>query len=275
MQPWQELRPSTSALRLAYVAGDVEADPVPMMLTLALREMDIPSEVSPCSVDPEEFESCIDHLRSIGVRGVVVGNPHKATAAKIAHKFYVAKLGLGVANALTLGTETYARNTEVTAFMGALEGLESGTALVMGSGRGARSVVLGLFEKGWQVRLWNRNAIHMRPFVTLFERYGQIEMLSQPDPSGCRLVVNATALGAKAGEQPPILWERARPKTVAIDLVYRNVATEFLRQAAQRGFKTVDGRWLVSEALAQALEWWTQREVPREPMHRAIGLVRT
>lgn len=242
------------------------------MFKAALKEMGIPAQVIALQPTSDEFGQCIDHLTEQGFTGVSVGNPFKPLGAKLASKFFLVKHSMGLANALTLGPSVYAQNTEVSGFMKLISDLEPGTALVLGAGQGARSVITALFESGWQVRLWNRNALRARPLLTLFQRYGKIELLPQPDPSGCSLVVNATPLGAKAGEQPPLQWTRCKPHTVASDLVYRNVATEFLRQASLRGFKAIDGRELLTEQAALALEWWSGKPVPREPMRAAVGL---
>lgn len=272
---WHELAPDHQGrLRIAVVGAGADTTLIPGVLTAALKEMGLPSQVVSLEAEPEEFDGCINRLRDCGFKGVSVGNPHKPMAAKLASEFFLVKHSLGVANALTLGSRITAQNTEVPAFQHLIADYDPSTALVMGSGRAARSVVMGLFEAGWRVRLWNRNALRSRPFLTLFQRYGKIEMATQADPTGCAMIVNATPLGAAAGEQPPVKWTHARPHSLAVDLVFRGVATEFLRAAMQRGFKTMDGRELVVEQAALALEWWTGKKAPREPMRGAAGLVR-
>jgi shikimate dehydrogenase len=270
---WQDLRPDSSGkLRIAVVGEGDDFDLLPKAFSLALREMGIDCDVVAISPTAEEFKEAVPYLSECGFKGVSVCNPLKAEAAKLAKDYFTVRHGLGVANALTLGgPNVYAQNTEVAAFNHAISGLTPATALVLGSGRAARSAVQSLFESGWKVRLWNRNVIRSKPFVALFEYYGKVETVSQADPTGCNLIVNATPLGIKAGEQPPVIWTHAKPRSAAIDFVYRSVATEFLRSAAQRGFKTYDGRELLVEQAALALEWWTGKTVPREPMLHAVG----
>ncbi|MFI5385444.1 MAG: shikimate dehydrogenase family protein [Fimbriimonadales bacterium] len=233
--------------------------------------MKVEAAVLPMECAVEEFHDCIGRMTELGIRGVSVYNPFKSEAAKLAKQFFVVKHAMGVANALKLGPEIYAQNTEATAFTNFVKDLKPGLALVMGSGRAARSAVISLFDCGWRVRVWNRNLIRSRPFAVAFETYGKVELASSADPAGCSLVVNATPVGTKAGEQPPVKWMSAGPRTTAIDFVYRGVATEFLRSASQRGFKTVDGRQLLVEQAALALEWWLGEAVSREPMFEAIG----
>jgi shikimate dehydrogenase len=259
-------------LRIAVVGDGDEVALTTDALRLTLRQMGIASEVTPFDCENEEFRACVEHLSSLGFAGVSVCNPYKAEAAKLATEFFIVKRAMGVANALKLGSFISAQNTEVEAFNSKIRDIKPGLALVMGSGRAARSAVMSLFECGWRIKVWNRNVIRSRPFAIAFETYGKVELASSADPAGCSLIVNATPLGTKAGEQPPVKWQAASPRTTAIDFVYRKVATEFLRSAASRGFKAVDGRELLVEQAAIALEWWTEQPVPRGPMLEAVGL---
>jgi len=245
------------------------------ILTKVLRagfdSIDTNAEVILLDCEREQFPDCVAHLNGLKFKGISVGNPHKPVAAKLATQFFIVKHALGVANALTLGDNIFAQNTEVPGFRRLIAELPPATALVMGSGRAARSAVMGLFESGWHVKLWNRNLLRSKPLVSLFLRYGKIETAHTADPSGCTLVVNATTVGKKAGEQPPLIWKHARPRTTIVDFVYRAVATEFLRSGAQLGFNTIDGKELLVEQAAYAIEWWMQKPCQREPMLAAIN----
>lgn len=269
---WNEVGPGASERFRLAVIGDMPDSQLLYQAFLAgIKAMEIEADVQLLDCGRDEFQECVAHLQACGFQGVSVGNPHKPIAAKLATGFFIVRHALGVANALSLGENIYAQNTEVPAFCKLIAGIPPATALVMGSGRAARSAVMGLYESGWQVKLWNRNLQRSKPLVSLFVRYGNIQTVPQPDPSGCSLIVNATPLGRKAGEEPPLIWRYARPKTTLVDYVYRNVATEFIRAGVRHGFQTIDGRELLIEQAAFALEWWHQRQAPREPMLEAIG----
>jgi shikimate 5-dehydrogenase len=258
-------------MRIAVIGEAADSLLMTQAFNAAFRSMELDAEAISLDCERDEFMDCVPHLHAAGFKGISVGNPHKPVAAKLAFQFYVVKYALGVANALALGDNVFAQNTEVPAFCRLIAEIPPGTALVMGSGRAARSAVMGLFESGWQVKLWNRNLMRSKPLVSLFTRYGKVDTIPQADPSGCSLVVNATTLGKRAGEQPPLLWKHARPHTTLVDYVYRGVATEFLRSGLRHGFKTIDGRELLVEQAAFAIEWWIQKAAPRDPMLYAVG----
>lgn len=270
---WRSLQ-AREGVDLRIAVADPHPDELPLaeMFDLAAHEMGLKAEITTIAVEPKEFAECIKHLESAGFNGVSVGSSLKAHAARLAERFFVSPQAVGSANTLRLEGGIWGRNTEVSGIVKVLEDVPPSTALVLGSGHAARSVVAALLQSGWKVRIWNRNAIRSRPLKAAMLRWGEVQLLPHANPSGCRLIVNATSLGLKAGEHPPVVWDSSVRGTVALDLVYRRVATEFLREASRRGFRTIDGRELLAEQAAQSMEWWLGREVPREPMRRALGL---
>ena len=273
MHSWQQLGSTDSrSLRIAAIGHEVDLTNQSLMMSAALGAMGIDNQIFLLDVPKHEFEECVRHLQTIGFKGVTVSNPHKVDAARIAERFWIARFSLGVANALMFENGIFAQNTEVPGIIQCVKELEPTTALVMGTGHAARSVVAGLLQAGWKVKMWNRNANKTKVLYTLLSRHGDLCQAPAPDPSGCRLIVNATPLGLKPGEQPPLMWARVLPKTVCLDLVFRRVPTEFLRTGAMRGLKGIDGRELMVEQCALAMEWWTGQPVPRGPMKEAVGL---
>lgn len=273
MSDWRELqRDDEEGLRFAVIGAAAPASPLVPMLRAAFKAVETPARVEPLEPSEEDFEDCVGHLAQIGFHGASILNPHKVHAARIAERFWVVRHSLGVANALKFEGGIFAQNTEVPGVAQCLSKVPPGTALVLGAGHGARSVVLALLEANWKVRAWNRNAMKTRLLRTLLARYGEIDLVTQPDPSGCTLVVNTTPVGVKIGEQPPLRWEFVRRGTTFCDLVHRHIPTDFLRNASNRGLPTIDGRELVVEQAAEALEWWLGGTAPRAEMRKAIGL---
>ncbi len=268
---WRDVRAREGFdYRIGFISQGVDNEMVLGVYRSAFKELGLNAEIIEIEPDAPEFDEAVHQLKDSGFRAAAVGNPHKVLAARIGEKFFMARESVGVANALMFETDIYARNTEVTALINTIAPFEPGKALVMGTGQVARSVCMALFQAGWKIRSWNRNAMKTRVLQTTFKRYGEIELATSADPSGCRLAVNATPVGAKAGEMPPLVWNHVVPKTVICDLVIRRVPTELLRAAALRGLKTIGGRELMVEQAALAIEWWTGSDAPREAMKASL-----
>jgi shikimate dehydrogenase len=267
---WQRLvSDSSRGVRIAVIGESLGDSLLPSMLQAGLGAR---GEVVPLEVPAEEFESCVMHLQEIGFRGVAVAPPHKVTAARMAQKFFTVKHSMGVANALIFEGGIWGQNNEVAAVQSLLSHLEPSTALLMGAGSGARSVGAALMDVGWKIKLWNRNGMRSRLLQTTLQRFGSIELLPSANPTGCQLIVNATSVGRRAGEKLPVNWTFVRRGTTVMDLVYRRVPTELLREAALRGLPTIDGRRIVAEKAALSLEWWLGEPVDRGPLLAAAGL---
>lgn len=206
--------------------------------------------------EPESLKETLDDLYAKGYCGAMVTGRLRVDAGRMANRYFTATDSLGVANVIKVGPELFASNTEGSGFMAPLEGVTPSTALVLGAGTGARMACLALLKHGWKVRVWNRTIARSRALVIASRTAGELKLMVEADPNRCGLVVNATSLGAKAGEFPPVLWENSSPNTIAYDLVHReHVHTEFLRSAASRGFRTLDAIDYASNSVAQAFQW--------------------
>lgn len=273
MTYWKDLvRGEAKDLRVAMIGHAEDIQPFLEMFRASGRHEKVRLDLEHVDVPRAEFQPAMDHLASIGFRGAGVSGPLKVDAARVAERFFVSSQSLGVANTLLLENGIWAQNTEVAAFEAMVRPLPPGTALVLGSGAGARSVVGALMHAGWKVRLWNRNSNHARPLLTMMMRYGEVERMPNPDPAGCSLIVNATPVGKRAGEKPPLEWGHIARGSSVVDLVYRRVSTEFLREARSRGLNAIDGRQLLAEQAALSFEWWVGRSISRDPMLEALGL---
>lgn len=269
---WNRLTPEPSKLRVAVIGGSLGDSLLPDVLLAGLRQTHPAPEVVPLGIEAEEFEPCVRHLESIGFRGAAVAHPYKVAAARMAQRFFLVKHSMGVANALIFESGVWGQNNEVPAIQGLIGHLEPATALVMGAGSGARSVGVALLDAGWKVRLWNRNGMRSRLLQTTIKAFGEIDLAPYANPTGCQLIVNATSLGRKAGEKPPMDWTYVRRGTTVMDIVYRRVPTELLREGALRGLPVIDGRQIVVEKAALTVQWWTGQSVDRAPMVAAAGL---
>jgi shikimate dehydrogenase len=63
-----------------------------------------------------------------------------------------------------------------------------------------------------------------------------------PDPRGCEIVINATALGMKPTDAMPVDPDRLEPGSIVVDIINAPEPTPLCRAARERGCRTQDGR---------------------------------
>lgn len=252
----------------------VLGDPVghswsPALHSAALTAMGRTETYVALQVPLEEFDEALDSLHAQGYFGVNCTVPLKEAAHRWATSYVDSSDRFGAINTLRLSDHT-GLNTDVPGFFETLDqlGIEHpGPILMLGAGGTARSLLIGLVGRGFDVRLFNRTRAKAE---ALRDEIGiEFEILSDPVISDEVMVLNATSAGL-SGESLAIDWSRARREIVAYDLLYAAEPTPFLRDAVGQGIRGIDGRHMLVAQAALALEFWTGEPVSREIMMGAL-----
>lgn len=201
-------------------------------------------------------------LGAAGCAGLNVTIPHKQEVLAACSTASPAVDAIGAANTLIPdGSGGFrADNTDAAGFIRAIDEaapleLAGCPVLVLGAGGAARAVVFALRERGAVPYVANRTPDRAAALGETIPM--SVEALRRA-VDDCPLVVNATSLGMGSDEVPPELpLEGIGPDHVVNDLVYRPGGTPWLRAAAARGARTVDGLGMLLHQGAAAFELWT------------------
>lgn len=253
------------ACDFAVVGDPIAHSRSPRMHGAAYSALGLDHTYRAVRVEAGRLSEALDRLAEHGCRGVNVTLPLKFEAIKWADHLedWEGCLPLAGANTLRLQDKA-AISTDEGGFLASLDHPNPGRVLILGAGGSAQGIALRLKNEGWDVSVWNRTASKWRDFADDFR------VLNFPDPSGMDLIVNATS-ASLSGAELPVDWERASPNALAYDLAYRDEPTVFLQSAAQHGLRTQDGRRMLMEQGALALEWWLGIPAPRKDMLTAIS----
>lgn len=256
---WHEVPPAD----FAVIGDPVAHSRSPQMHEAAYRALGLNLRYVAVRVSAGKVGDALDHFREIGFKGVNVTVPHKAEAMDWGDPDELAEK-IGVANTIDLHSRI-ATNTDAPGFLDTLEPFvfpKGASALILGAGGSARAIAAVLPSAGFEVSIWNRTPIRAEELAGEFG-------LSPVDlaTADYDLVVNTTSAGLSR-ERLPLDWDRARPSTVAYDLVYGN--TPFLQEAEERGLRTLDGKELLVAQGARSFEFWLGIAPPREVMREAI-----
>ena len=207
--------------------------------------------------------------------------PYKEKAASILDVRSEAVRRTGACNAFW-GYErgkVHGDNTDVQGFRRALriflEGSPQGIrALLLGAGGGARAALLGLLDEGAdEVLLYNRTQDRARAVARRIggQKARVVPVFRELEGEDFDLVVNATRLGLDPGDKSPIDFAMLHRAGAAMDLVYGEEATPFVRAAEAEGIRAADGlEMLVQQGAASFEQWWGE-EAPVEAMRSAVG----
>jgi shikimate dehydrogenase len=256
----------TDTFKAACVIGwPITHSRSPLIHNYWIRQLGLNAQYRREAVPADRFADFVGHLAERGYVGASVTVPHKEAALRLSKPDALAE-AVGAANTLWLeGGELRASNTDLEGFTANLNtsvpdwGAKLETAVVLGAGGAARSIVLGLIAHGIpRIHVVNRSFDRAQELRKRFgervhpARWEEIDRLL----AGAGLLVNTTTLGM-AG-QPPLAIELAplRPGAVVADIVYAPLLTPLLADARARGLRTVDGLGMLLHQAVGAFARW-------------------
>lgn len=225
-------------------------------------------------VPPEGLGRALDGMRELGLRQLAVSIPHKEAVMDHLDRVGDTARAIGAVNTVTRrGDELEGDNTD---WLGALQALrreiepKGRRAVVLGAGGAARAVVYGLIREGAEVTVLNRTESRAADLGRQLGAHstGRLEELGDLRPE---IVVNTTSVGLRSDLSP--VAAAALPEAggyVVMDAVYEPEQTRLLRESAERGARTLGGKWMLVYQAAEQFRLWTDRDAPVQVMSQAF-----
>lgn len=261
MNLWYEWRDAPPA-DYAVLGDPVSHSRSPAMHGAAYRRLSLDLRYIAIRVPEDEFCLALDRLATLGYRGVNCTVPLKGAAFAWSGSDRPDRS----INTLRLDSSE-GTNTDAPGFLDTLadRAVPVGRALVLGAGGTARTLLHALHQAGWDLATWNRTPSRLRDALNGLAL--RADILEEPDPEGCSLILNCTSAGLH-GEAPPVQWRRAHPDALAYDTLYGE--TPFVEDAKRHGLDAIDGKAMLVAQGARSFEWWLGVPAPREVMWQAI-----
>jgi shikimate dehydrogenase len=151
--------------------------------------------------------------------------------------------------------------------------------VVLGAGGAARAITVELALAGAQhITIVNRSAGRGQTLVNLLTQETPVDAEfvlwegSYGVPQGVDVLVNATSIGLYPNVQdyPNLDYDTIHPAMTVCDVIPNPPHTPFLKEARQRGAKTLDGLGMLVNQGAIGFKIWTGHDAPVEVMHQAL-----
>lgn len=252
-------------MRTGVVGWPIAHSRSPLIHGYWLKEHRLDGRYDRIPLEPQRADAFFAAFPDQDLVGCNVTIPYKEIAAShVRHLSPVAaRLGavntLWVENGVLCGT-----NTDVDGFLGNLDArmprwdADPAKALVLGAGGAAKAVVEGLVARGFAVDIANRTVARAEALAGRYPGNVHAHAVSETNRllADASLVVNTTSLGMKGEGEVDIDFRRARPETIAADIVYVPLVTPFLSKAATAGLRTVDGLGMLLHQAVPGFERW-------------------
>jgi shikimate dehydrogenase len=259
------------ATRVFAILGDpVSHSLSPLMQNAAFRALGLPASYVPLRCSADDLPALMRTLGRAGGGGNVTV-PHKEVAAGSVD--VCRDIAKTVESCNTFWDEEgrlVGDNTDVHGLIEALHQLEVSNApwFIAGTGGGARAAVVAAQKMGVPVAAESRSADRQRRF----EQWISARGVALAPPAECRVLINSTPLGLRAGDRLPIEPGRFPRAEVAFDMVYARGETSWVRAMRPTVRRAADGRAMLVAQGAAALEcWYPSKHAPVEVMRAAVN----
>lgn len=261
--------------RLVLLGNPVSHSLSPTFQNAALRAAKIPLVYEALEVSKPGLRPLLRDLKKVSAAGNVT-IPHKLAVYDRCDDLTDLAMRVGAVNIFWFRSgRLHGDNTDVGGFDTAARALLGGEpsearVVLLGAG-GAAAAVLAAIEAwtGATVSIVARNAARAEALAQRFPDVARIEKSAKRAVADATLVVNATPIGQREGEQPLDVSMISR-STAVMDLVYTRGGTPWVRAARARGNRAADGLTMLLEQGALSFQRWFGIEPDREAMRQSL-----
>ncbi len=258
----------------------------PLMHNQALRALQIPGIYFAFERNRNQFLRLLRPRKKWILDGFNLTIPHKETILPYLDATDASAKLVGAVNTVKrVGNRWIGYNTDVYGFSKSLSEAsfkaKGKKAVILGAGGGARAVLAALLKLGAkEIVIFNRTSSKSGRLVNEFQkkfRRSRIKNIQHRNDlrvefQNTDLLVNATSVGLKPGNTPPIpvSFLPRKKRMLVHDLIYGRRKTKLLQAAKRLGHRTADGEAMLLYQGARAFEIWTGKKAPLKTMRKAL-----
>lgn len=271
---------------LVGVLGDpVDGNPTGVMEEAGFEQDGLNWRYITVKVLPDDLDAAMAGVKAFNMKGVNLTMPHKINVLRHMDALSEAARVIGAVNTVVCREDgtLFGENTDGKGFVQSLT--DAGIALagksicLLGAGGAARSIgVECALAEASDITVINRNsrrgealACVIRDNTGASARFIPWEGAARI-PEGTDILINATCVGLHphGDECPEVDFDTVIPDMVVCDVIFNPVDTPFLKRAAARGARTIDGLGMLVNQGAINYTLWTGRVAPREVMYAKL-----
>ncbi len=231
-----------------------------------------------------ELKQAMDAVRALHMKGINLTMPHKVKVLPYLDELSRAASIIGAVNTVIQREgRLFGENTDGKGFLKALMDNHASpkgkNITILGAGGAARAIAVECALAGAShITVVNRSEARGRELAALIQEKTSADaayLSWTPNfriPGDTQLLIQATNIGLAPDVtgRPDLDYTGIRPDMVASDVVFNPPETPFLKEAAARGAKTINGLGMLVNQAALNFTLWTDTEAPYEVMYQAL-----
>jgi shikimate dehydrogenase len=217
--------------------------------------------------------AAINSIKALNFKGLSVTLPHKVAVMEYLDEIDETAARIGAVNTIVNNNgKLTGYNTDCQGAIKALRtrtSVEGKSVAIIGAGGAARAIGFGLKSAGGRLTILNRTRTTGEHLAADLQAH--FLPLDECQPKRYDVLINTTPLGMHPHtDATPIANKELSPKMVVMDIVYNPLKTRFLKEAAARGCRTINGIDMFVYQGAHQFELWTRRKAPVDVMYTAV-----
>ena len=257
-------------------------NPTVAMVEAAFRHHELHWRYVNMEVKPGGLGDAVRGARAMGFRGFNCSIPHKVAVIPFLDGLGESAEVMGAVNCVVRRGDLFiGENTDGKGFLTSLREVidpRGKNVLIYGAGGAARALAVELGLAGAaKITIVNRSEVHGTNLVLLLQEKLHLNAQltiwrgNHAVPAGTEIVINATSIGLYDAEARLALEVRSLlPAMVVADVIFNPPRTALLRDAAERGCRTIDGLGMLVNQGAIAVNYWTGVEPDAAVMRRKL-----
>ena len=260
----------------------------PLMHNISFEMLNLNYIYLPFDVTVANLKTALKGMVALGIRGVNVTLPFKEKIGQYLSDISDEAGIVGSVNTVVNENGVlHGHNTDVHGIIETIapfkDEITGNTVTVIGAGGASRSVLYSLIKefKPERINIVNRTSDKAESlkeyFVSkmLFENIHTFELVP-PDLVGVfsdsKMIINSSSIGMTPNidDSPTNIAESFNKDQVVFDVVYTPSKTKFLQLAEQQGAIALNGLKMFVEQGAKSFELWTEQEMPKEKIYKAL-----
>lgn len=260
----------------------VAGNPTQFMMERAFAAAQLDWRYLTLEIPPERLADAIRGMRAMGFKGGNFTIPHKVAVIEHLDGLSEAAELMGAVNCVNrVDDKLIGENTDGKGFLQSLRGAcepQGKKIVILGAGGAARAIAVEVgLARPAEIVVVNRGQDRGSSLVTLLVDRVKVQASFVPwtgdydVPPGTDILINATSIGlGDAQARVPLNVATLSPGLVVADVIFNPAKTRLLRDAAERGCKTLDGLGMLVNQGVIGFKIWTGLDPDPAVMREAL-----